>query len=271
MALPRWIYKILPIVFLLLAASWLLFGDFSLFGKITGKVDDAKEYLPNVSIGIKESNASKSVLSEDHQQEVGSLQAALNKLIKPGNKDCFVNYGGFSSLGEKGTSLEMGYMQEEESTEVIVKGGKGGAKIIKEEIFVVKGMTPCVIAGSEGISENFYDKIIDGERVSGNYYQWVPELKIKYFSAGDRFDGNVIRSDALGSDAINDEGNNLNDGGWLFTPDGKHGCFFPTKYGNNACDGDGDDGLDDDCLEDVDEEDTIPYLINSGRLARCPE
>ena len=103
------------------------------------------------------------------------------------------------------------------------------------------GMIPCVIAGPNNEAENFLNYFLKSEapQLIYPYYQNVNSLTILYSTDGRN--GNRLTVKDFDEDTVNDQSNNLDNGGLLFTPDGHHICFFPTG-------GTDEDGIEEDWL-----------------------
>ncbi|MBT3298631.1 hypothetical protein HN385_06900 [archaeon] len=230
----------------------------------TGALNDAKEKILNfadkfVDIGKEEISAQASVTS-NQKTELSNLKNALQKMVNPTycGSNSFLKYSGLTDFG-KDDNLEISFSYNGSGTNVLVKGGASTAQFISSENFFVEGMVPCVIAGSSLVTQNFDNKFLNMEgSASSDYYSAVNSIVITFNTDG--LNENRIK---FGSDFIDFEGHE-----WLFTPDNKHVCFFPTKDGNLGCDGD-NGFLDDDCLIDTTETTSIPYKVNHGMLNKC--
>ena len=108
--------------------------------------------------------------------------------------------------------------------------------------FEFPGMKPCVIAGHSTVTKNFYDRFISEGAEKIPYFRPVNSMTIAFEEGTTINDGNVIRVSEFDADTVNDENDNLEDGGYIFTPDGIHFCFFPTNYAYNY----DKDGMDND-------------------------
>jgi len=238
-----------------------LYSPSGAFEKGKGALEGAKEIVPNISIGDKALMGGTPEVASIHRQEITNMVRIINDMLNSSksSSDCFNNYGGFTDLGEDdgAVTISLAY-NGVNGTQLTVNGGVGGKQIITDLREFFPNMRPCVIA-TGNIASNFYEKFIEGDDVS-NYYKFVNSITIKY----DFDNWNENRIDYDGSGPIDFEGHT-----WLFTPDNTHICFFPTEDGNAGCDGDGSEGLDDDCLIDTTEKTSVPYRINNGPLKKC--
>lgn len=270
---------ILPIIVLVLLVMYYFAPESGAFEKLRSSVSKAKEYLPNISVG-GELKGEKPVLPEVHKKEVLQLNATINKMLSSEKKNCFADYGGFSTLGQSDTtkvSIVMGYDATNDATKFTFLGGAGGEQTITDFQFSISGMVPCVIAGSSSITEAFDESFLNENpwsekenNLKAGRYRQVGAIKLRYYE-GKTFtcqNANQIYVSEFGEDIVNDECNNFKDAGMLYTPDNKHICFFPTVYGDNSCDGGDKDGLDDDCLGD-EANGKIKELISAGKLITC--
>ncbi|HLC97673.1 MAG TPA: hypothetical protein VJC21_02740 [Candidatus Nanoarchaeia archaeon] len=168
---------------------------------------------------------------------------------------CFANYrqfppplteapfSGFLPLGEGNTqqvSVEMRFddggtsdERSDDQTEVLVRGGAGGRQDIPDDFFFLEGVRPCVIAGSSTTAaffNNFIGSInpnapVELPRPTFDITAVFTPVNVLYFTWAQ--DGNnIIRWEPTATAVT--ELNNFLDGGWLYTPDFYHFCFFPT-------------------------------------------
>ncbi len=211
---------------------------------LTGMKDKVYE---TVGFGTTSLTADVSI-SAEHQVQVNSVVSAINQM--KGHKECFVNFGDFSELGERQTTI---------SFEVSATGSKmvvmGGTQQVLTETF--EGMTPCVIAGRDDYQvENFRKYYIEGEsELNLLHYSDVGSVQFEYNDGGYfGFTANVIKVPSLGMDTSN----NFNSNGWMYTPDGESYCFFPTSSTNDA------DGLSKKWF-DIAYTDSIPLSNKTGK------
>jgi hypothetical protein len=240
MTATRIIYYLIALGFTAIVVI-LFFAQEGLLPKVTDKVDTSS--FLNITQGTVANKGEKPTLSYEHREQIDSLQKAMEEMAKSKKNNCFSNYDGFSPLGEKGTSLKIQYDQREKATYVTIFGGVGGEQTVVDASFKVENIRPCVIAGSNTITENFYNGYIEGRSYSGPlpaypYFQPVDSITIK----GDE-DENTIGVPALGGDAVNDENGNLKDGGWLYKVDDKF-CFLPTIWEYDPTGDYDEDGMD---------------------------
>jgi len=247
MVAKKLVYYLIPLVVLILIGMW-AWGPEALWAKTKGAYEGVKGFLPNVSVGAKGLEGGEPTIPGEQREAIDKLRATIKQMLKSNKTNCFASYGGLPELGEEGTSIIFNWREDKNLTELIVKGGAGG----KQEVFYeeIKGMRPCVIAGKDSVggdvSENFYYTFLEpdpSEVKSSTYYTPVGAINLFYYEGRTFFcrNANVIRVPEFGEDPVNDECDNLEDGGWLFTPDGKHICFFPTVYGDNDKDGTNND------------------------------
>ena len=169
-------------------------------------------------------------------------------MLGKGKENCFVQYTTFSDLEEKGTSLQ--FKSEGDKTFLTVYAGAGGKQVITDLSGEIPDMKLCVIAGVGGVAEHFFSHFLQGKQeLIYPYYQPVASFSIS---------NKGISVPELDVD------NSLEDNGWLFTPDGKNICFFPT---NAVSDYDGS-GIDNDYFT-PDEQNSVPNRIKQGKLKLC--
>lgn len=201
--------------------------------------------------------AGEPAVTAGQSQAVSSLEKSIQRMLTSKEKNCFVRYGGFPPLG-KNTNIDFIYKPEEGKTEMFVRAGVG---IIKESSFA--GMIPCVIAGEEIITMNFERSFLnekkagEKEMIEPNFNS-VMQVRIAEDS-GDYLGYTENRIDY--GDGFKD----FEDAGYLYTPDNKHICFFPTVDGLT-----GKEGLNDDYLgENPFGKNSIPKQVSEGRLKSC--
>jgi hypothetical protein len=90
-------------------------------------------------------------------------------------------------------------------------------------------MVPCVIAGTGGVTKNWYNHFIKKEQESLSNHYYNPVTQIDFFYSEDGFNGNVIKVPEFGSQYSNDNSNNFKSDGWLFKPKKGVVCVFPTQ------------------------------------------
>ncbi|MBI2573381.1 hypothetical protein HYV86_05955 [Candidatus Woesearchaeota archaeon] len=261
------------IIIMVLLLLW-AYGPNGSFTKAKDSTHNAKNF---VDIGVSETPGTKPAIPSSHEKVIMQLKKTITLMHNAKESYCFARYNerigesGFPDLGEEGTSLVLASGKNKEGKEgmsIKVLGGVGGIQEVSYEF--IEGVKPCVIAGTRN---DAYGREVN---VAGNFYEayvrfpdvpfaikkesMLRDYAMHYFpvetltitrSSGLDATGNAIRAtvnSALGLVEINDEGNNLLDGGLLYTPDKKHICFFPTTVGDVTCSGDDPDGLDDDCL-----------------------
>lgn len=238
---------LVPLVFFFIVLA-IFFGGEGMFGEVKQAILGAKKVLPDVSIGLEEQKAEVTI-PDAQRGEITKLRQTISGMLGKGKENCFANYDGFSELGEAATSLL--FELRGEKTVLTVYGGAGGKQIITDLSGELAAMNPCVIAGEGGVSEHFFKHFIEDGKIIYPYFSPVNSLTI-LFSTND--------IDVPDLDLVN----NLEDNGWLFTPDGEHICFFPT---NQVADYD-DAGIDNDYFI-LGEENSIQNLIKQGKLQQC--
>ncbi len=250
------IFYVLPIVFLLVVLV-IFFGESGAWEELKATILDLKRFLPEMGMGAEELGAEISI-PEIHQAQILSLSKTIFTMLGKGKENCFANYGGFSELGkEEGTSILIN--SEGNKTVLTVGGGAGGKQMLTELRTEFPGMKPCVIAGRGRVAEHFFNFFIEEEKqLVYPYFQPVDALTIYYQSKSGKRKGNSIAFLDIGL------GDNFEDGGWLFTPDGEHICFFPTNWVFNY----GESGIANEWFTDG-EVNSIPNLIKQGKLKLC--
>ncbi|MDP3640015.1 MAG: hypothetical protein Q8R53_02310 [Nanoarchaeota archaeon] len=200
-------------------------------------------------------------IQQEQRQALERLQQVARSVVQarvdPSLGGCFANYyrlppprgdsfSGFPNLGgdtSQQLSVELIFDdggtaddQDDDQTEVIVSGGPGGGQYLEEESFILEKIRPCVIAGearsADGVlpAEKFhqrflYDLAVPQPPIVELYpYHFTPVDSIRFTWLNE---DNAIRWSPAGNVEI-DEQNNLEDGGWMYTPDSYHLCFFPT-------------------------------------------
>src|SRR3989344_9647947 len=217
---------LIPLVVLVVVLAILFRPEEGLFDKVKGLILGAKDILPAVSVGLEEQKAEVTV-PDLHKTEILELGNTLQGMLGSGKENCFANYGGISELSEAATSLR--FELRGDNTFLTVYGGAGGKQVITDLSVDFPDMKPCVIAGAGGVSKNFFKYFIEGEKLTYPYFSPVNSLTL----ISDSNDINVPDFDLV---------NDLEENGWLFTPDGEHICFFPT---NTVADYN-DEGIDND-------------------------
>ncbi|MBI2668532.1 hypothetical protein HYX14_01690 [Candidatus Woesearchaeota archaeon] len=210
----------------------------------------AKEFLPK--IGAEELKAGAVEIPAEHWQQIRKLKEAI-ETMKAGDGGCFLNYGGFPPLGEKGTSIVLEHDASKDATIISVYGGAGGTQLSTELSLSIIGIVPCVIAGSEdlvkGFEQTYLNPASSQERSTAAYFNPVTRVKIAFDTGG--WDENRID---YGAGLQDFEGQ-----AWLFTPDNRHICFFPTVDGASSAQG----------LNDDDLLTTIPQLLQENKIKLC--
>ncbi len=259
--IPLVLLVLVGVIFLSEAGAW---GDMK--EAVLSVGDVLSDFLPKFSIGLEEQKAEVSI-PDEHQQKIIKLTETISSMLGQGKENCFASYDSFPDLGEEGTSLT--FELKGSDTALTVYGGAGGKQIITGLYKEIPAMKPCVIAGTFGESKKFFGHFIAGGKLEYPYYRAVNSMTI-YYSTGAGIDGNHIYVADFGDEPVNDEGDNLEDGGWLFTPDGEHICFFPTDKSGLVSET-SDDGTASSIFREnfPSKEKTIQYRINTGELKLC--
>ncbi|MBI4151600.1 hypothetical protein HY496_01405 [Candidatus Woesearchaeota archaeon] len=260
---------LIPLIFLILVAMWLFVGSFP---QLKERVGDVKKYI---SFGAEKELGPQPTIPEDHKKQIERLLKTMREMKESTVNNCFANYGGFSNLGEKGTSLHFIYDSLNDKTLVTVKGGSEGEQIVELEegkgMIELPGVKLCVIGGGS-VPSSFFNKVLKEnyprDTTPTSHFTEVSSIEVRFDTAGVGWDGNVIKTGLSNVDT----NNNFQDGGWLFTPDNTHICFFPTRYdpgaGRNSCEAE-EGGLQNSCTLDVTKLSSIPYLYGRGWLSEC--
>ncbi len=206
----------------------IIFGPSQIFSIVKGSSSNLSQLVPNVSamVGIDEQGSSDVIVPEANIQKFKNLNNAIETM--KGKKQCVSNYGGFTNLG--GTSIEIGLSEKSLVAWLMQDGRKSNHS------FKIEDLKPCVIAGSEEITENFYEKYENKpfkNDIKG-YFASVDRIKIKEDDRTGCLADTRFMLPGYSDDIVNDECDNLEDGGKLFTPDGKYICFFPTNFETDA-------------------------------------
>jgi hypothetical protein len=246
--------ELVILVALMLIIISIFFSGDGLMGDVKDSVfetiDWVKQFLPTFGIGMDQLSSDTSVTAE-HRDQILSLNQTIWKMLDSTNTGCFENFGDFSELGEGGATLT--FTQTSSSVDLMVSGGAGGKQFDTSLSISFPGMQLCVIAGPNGIADNFYDHYVDSKEIKVPYYYPVTGINI-YYTKDEGKNGNVIRVfDSGGEPVIKDQGNNFESEGWLFKPTEGHICFFPTNDHVNA----NDNGMADEWFTSK-EEDSIP-------------
>ncbi len=260
-------YLILIAIFVIIVGVF--YAKTGIFTKTTtGAEEGLGRYIPNITLGADKLKGEKAAIPQEHQKEIAELKNTLQKMLDSEQGNCFIKFGGFSELGEEGTSIEMNYNSLEDTTNIIVLFGKEGKEaVVRENGFSLKGMRPCVIAGS-GIAGNFDRTFLNQEEgAPSSYFKSVDRIRLDFRTEG-------VNANRISFGEHAQELNNFHDfegHQWLFTPHSAKGrkeiCFFPTTDGLLNCAARGD-LLDDDCFEDSDEE-GIPYQLRGKNTDSC--
>ena len=271
MEIGKLITYLLALLVLVILGMFLYLDPGTGYVKITKGFGGILNTLPSEE---QDSSAFKLDIPADQRSQIDTLKDTIELMLKSSKKNCFANYGGLSDLGERGTSLTLTYDPAADSTQLRdlgergisltltydpavdstklrVLGGEGGEQVITNLLYEFKGMKPCVVAGGI-VAENFRKRFITQENTQiSSVYNPINELTIYYEteSAAGLFglgllkgatcsNGNRIIVPEFGEQPVNDECNNLREGGFLFKPSSEPGsqhiCFFPTNTEFNA-------------------------------------
>lgn len=277
--------KLAAIIILLavfLVIGYILLGPDKGLDKAKDIFSTIADYLPNISFGAKELQGTPPVYAPGVETSLKNLKSVIEVMIQSDKNNCFMQFtplpdlAGENEAGEEITNI-VSFTVSGENSLMQLSDNKG--RLISSETWEFK---PCVIAGGSqnDISTNFYANFLEtGAKCSGciwgscppdedcqlPYWSYLNQMQISYGSGWFTADGNKI---TFGHPEA-ETNNNFVNGGYLFKPSPGFVCFFPTKYGNTLCDGDGAEGLDDDCLTDDTEEGSIPYRLKRGQLNYC--
>lgn len=215
---------VLPLIVFALIVS-LVFGKTGLGNNVKDLVMGVSKYGPDVEVGLDELEGGKATLEEGHTSSVNGLRSTINRMLQSSENNCFDKFGGFGSVlgdGDKTASVSMVF--ETGKTSFFIKN-KFGQTV---EIFEIDGMQPCVVAGTEEITKNFFEYYIEKKGNRKNpYYKQVNGINIIYQEDG--LNGNAIRVPEFQDSAVNDEGENFESNGYLFKGSNNEICFFPTN------------------------------------------
>ena len=244
----------------LLIIALFVYGGEGIIGKVKEALLGEKDVLPKVSVGLEEQKAEVTI-PDEHREQILNLQKAIVLMLSGKdrgvtNENCFADYGGFSALGEEGgTSVTF----ESRGDKAVMKvfAGSGGKQTIDDLSAEFSGMKPCVVALTGDKVDNFVAHFLEEEELVYPYYSDVNLLTISYSTKG--INGNRISAPDL------ELVNVLDDEGYLFTPDGKSICFFPTYQVG----GTGYDGLAKGLTNGGIFADSIPAKIKEGKLSMC--
>ncbi len=257
-------FWIIPLVALIIIAL-VYWGPEGFYQNMKELGDTVSGYVPNVSIGMNELNASAVALPAGQAGEISALKSMITKMLDSPDNNCFGDFGGFKSdlgNGDKTTTITFYYDNTPQMTKMKVVNGIGNVYAI----YNFSGMRPCIIAGRDNEAENFYRHYVKGEpNLFTPYYRVAVEgiaqgLKISYQNEWSSYNGNTLEVLGWPDDfSVNDEGNNFDNGGLLFKGNNKDICFFPT---NKEIDYD-DDGIEADIVKE------LKQKVKNGNLPTC--
>lgn len=247
-------FWIIPLVALIIIAM-VYWGPSGFYQDMKELGQTVSGYVPNVSIGMNELNASGVAIPANQIGEISGLDRAIKNMLASNNTNCFyTEWGGLKSdIGEggKSTVINIYYDNNAQAMKIIVANKNG--QVYK--IFNFNNTRPCVIAGVYGEAKNFYAHYIDGDPLVSPYSSGVQGLTIFHQKEWTSYNGNTVRVVGWPDDGpVNDEGNNFDNGGLLFKGGSNEICFFPT---NDEIDAD-DDGIESDYVKKLKKEATNP-------------
>ncbi|MFH0701884.1 MAG: hypothetical protein V2A62_05625 [Candidatus Woesearchaeota archaeon] len=268
-----WEILIIVLAIVVLAIlSWSYWGDKGLFSGIKSAAETTWGYLPNITIGLNSLNATRVTLPGKQEAAVSGLQATLTRMMGaqltgPTKNGCFDNFGGFKEdLGDndkKTTKISLYYDQRRGGTAVLITTAGGQTY----EGFFVEKMHPCVIAGIQNEAENFFNYFNKEGELKEYYYSPVLEVDILYYNKLAGYSGNVIRVMGWPENIVNNQGDNFQNGGYLFKAPGNNICFFPTNKISNS----DQHGIDNNYIADESDSESIAYRLkhNDERVKPC--
>ncbi|NQV91180.1 hypothetical protein HQ489_01790 [Candidatus Woesearchaeota archaeon] len=245
------VFYIIPLI-LLIVVVFIFFGQGGAWEDLKDVISDAKTVAPDLTFGENTLNASEIITPAHHAVKIKELVKIINEtMLKKGNDNCFVKGPVFDDFrdGDERTSISFVRVSNTES-KLVVRSGAGGKQIDTTLQDKFENLVPCVIGGSKEITTNFVARFFDKTSSNpGNYFMPVGAVTLSYKFGATTSDGNGISVADFPEEKnpINDEGDNMENNGWLFTPDGKNICFFPTNKAVNA----DDDGIDNDYFDNL--------------------
>lgn len=283
---------ILPLAFFLIVIA-IIFGGSGLFNDAKEAILSAKDFLPKLSLGLEEQKADVTI-PDAHREEVTWMTNTIFGMLKSGNDNCFANYG-IAAQSEAKTTLTFVRQENQDKTTLKVESGAGGKQQITTLHTDFPVMKLCVIAGPDREADNFFYNFIEqrtaadafsgteggsaedqGQGGAGgadssdqtedattedvttqlrkHYFREVSSLVISY-SEGKR---------TISVPDLSIENEDIEDQGWLFTPEGEHICFFPT----NSVTDYSESGIDNNYFT-AEEANSIPNNIKNGKLRAC--
>lgn len=258
-AISKLAMYILAIVIFIILFSF-FFGPGSGFDAVRKAFSGVKESV-NISIGASQVKGEKPALPAAQKEAISLLKRTMEKM--KGKEQCFQNYkitgggsddgrNGLPLLGEEGTSIIL--EKEGDDMRMIILGGISGKQEISREI--ITAVNPCVVSG----------KNVHGESIPRDFQSHFTENRgsqdTSYYNAVEKI---LITSDGSENKISYNDGTLLDfeDGGLIYTSDGRHICFFPTEdFGTSS------EGIDDDLLGDADPdvEYSFTALISAGKF-----
>ena len=263
---------------LIFTVLWLIDPD---GGVLSGLKEIVIEDL-DAGFGVEEVLADEVSISAEHKKEIDSMSAAFKSMLRDELADnCFHHFSGFTSFDNQ---IEIIMVEVGEDVSVEIKGGPEAKQV--NDRYTIEDMGLCVVQGDNGEDSNFYHRFLKDDTldpilyqnevpfdVTGPYFKEVSSLIISFDSPWLDVNKNRIN---FGEGYVDFDGDD-----WLFSPDNKNICFFPTTRGGNVCQAGTQTGgfIDNDCFEDksgdlssiVDEryKTTIPYRSQHGSLNSC--
>ncbi|MBT4539429.1 hypothetical protein HOC32_04045 [Candidatus Woesearchaeota archaeon] len=234
--------------------------------KVVGFFGGVRDSIPDV-VGGDELEGEIADVPQGHRAAIMRLNDTIYEMLDSDKQNCFASYGGFPNLNEGGgTSISLS--SSSQGTAVSVTGGAGGRLVVADLRFEIEGMSPCVIAGSESVMDNFEDIFLEEDswadkerRLQSNQNHYTPVGSLTITSDDDT---NKLVVSSLGVNS------NFEDAGLLYKVDDRYICFFPTVRGDADCDASKSDGIDDDCLgRSEGESESLTEQYRGGGIQQC--
>ncbi|MBT4604499.1 hypothetical protein HOC01_02575 [archaeon] len=251
---------IIPLLVLIVAVL-VFYGESGMWEDLKETVLGVTDYV-DFEVGLEELDGGEVVVSDNQKLFVSRLVDVIGQM-RDANKTCFSQVSvSVPDFGEEGMSLSLKVDDSGNGSQLIVGGGAGGKQIVTSLSQEIHGVSPCVIAGDLREAPNFFSYYISQSSsalIEPNYRN-VRGLDIR-FSDGGTFgnSGNKIEIPEFGNSFVNDENDNFENEGWLYTPGNGVICFFPTNYVTDAS----EDGIGNEWF-DLGEKDSIANRAKNG-------
>ena len=223
------------IIVLILSAALLLIIILGPHNILKMVASGAEYLIEKTSFGII-NGAEKPALESDKSIEE-TFENILSILRTEENGPCIFNYNPFSdeisNFRIKLTETEQGiYVELENKNKQVVRYN------------TVSGKLPCVV-GEGDAAKNFYKNYLDGTICKDNCLRDYSKANLEF--------------NDIGTIYINGNERSLDDRNLVFKTSDGNVCFFPTKTINGwiGCDA-AEEGLDDDCIYDIQNNNNIP-------------